>query len=363
MAWNEPGKRDPWRGNQKGPDFEDALRRLRERFGSLFGGSGGGSGGGNTGSIGVLVAVVAILLAWVALDSWSVINARDVGVVQRFGKKTRVMSPGFNLKWPRPIETVTKVKIKDVRLLADSVRMLTKDENIVQIDFNVQYQVSDAQKYLFHVKDVEDPTIKHAAESAVRQVIGGSAMDTILSGQGSELVAETKKVLQTTLDSYDAGIAVTEVNFQSVAPPHEVKESFDDVTNARENKQQTENEAQAYANKVVPEARGQAARIKAEAEGYRAERIARAEGDADRFNQLVAQYKTAPDVTRKRLYLETMQQVLKDNVKVLDSTNGRNLINLPMDRLVPAATSFSPGAGVLLRSADDANRATPGAQQ
>ncbi|TDR44115.1 protease FtsH subunit HflK [Tahibacter aquaticus] len=361
MAWNEPGKRDPWRGNQKGPDFEETLRRLRERVMSLFGGSGGTSSGSGSGG-GILVALVAIVLAWVALDSWSVVNARDVGVVQRFGKMTRVMSPGFNLKWPRPIETVTKVKTKDVRLLADSVRMLTMDENIVQIDFNVQYQVSDAQKFLFQVKDVEDPTVKQAAESAVRQVIGGSAMDTILSGQGSELVAETKRVLQTTLDSYDAGIIVNEVNFQSVAPPHEVKEAFDDVTNARENKQQTENEAQAYANQIVPEARGQAARIKAEAEGFRAERIARAEGDAARFNQLVAQYKSAPEILRRRLYLETMQQVLKDNIKVLDATGGRNLINLPIDRLVPAATSLSPGAGVLLQ-ADEAARASREAQR
>jgi len=352
MAWNEPGKRDPWRGNQKGPDMEDALRRLRERFGNLFGG-GGGNGGG---SGGILVAVIAILLAWLLLDSWSVINARDVGVVQRFGKQTRIMSPGFNLKWPRPIETVTKVKIKDVRLLADSVRMLTMDENIVSIDFNVQYQVSDAEKFLFRVKDVDNLTVKQAAESAVRQVIGGSAMDTILSGQGAELVAETKKVLQATLDSYDAGIAVTEVNFQSVAPPHEVKDAFDDVTNARENKQQIENEAQAYANKIVPEARGEAARIKAQAEGYRAERIARAEGDADRFNQLVSQYKAAPEVTRRRLYLETMQQVLHDSVKVIDSGNGRNLINLPVDKLVP-------GAGVLVQNPDDTTRAARGGQQ
>lgn len=357
MAWNEPGKRDPWRGNQKGPDIEETLRRLRERFGSLFGGAGGSGSGGS-----IAVVMAAILLAWLALDSWAVINARDVGVVQRFGKKTRVMSPGFNLKWPRPIETVTKVKIKDVRLLADSVRMLTMDENIVQIDFNVQYQVSDAEKFLFNVKDVDSLTVKQASESAVRQVIGGSAMDTILSGQGAELVAETKKVLQATLDGYDAGITVTEVNFQSVAPPHEVKDAFDDVTNARENKQQTENEAQAYANQVVPEARGQAARIKAESEGYRAERIARAEGEADRFNMLIAQYKAAPEVTRKRLYLETMQQVLRDNAKVVDASNGRSLINLPIDRLVPAATSLAPGAGVLAPSNDDTRTARGGQQ-
>jgi membrane protease subunit HflK len=348
MAWNEPGKRDPWRGNQKGPDLDETLRRLKERFGGLFG-SGGGSSGGGSGSGGFIVVIVALILAWVALDSWSVINAREVGVVQRFGQKERVLPPGFNLKWPRPIETVTKVEITKIRALEDKVRMLTMDENIVEISFNVQYQVGDAEKYLFRVKEPE-ATLKQAAESAVRQVIGGNEMDTILSGQGAELVSETKKVLQETLDSYESGLLVTEVNFQVVAPPHEVKEAFDDVTNARENKQQIENEAQAYANQVIPEARGQAARIKAQAEGFRSERIAIAQGEADRFTLLVQQYKAAPEVTRRRMYLETMQQVLAESVKVYDASNGRNILNLPLDRFAAASSGLQPGAGVLLQA-------------
>lgn len=356
MAWNEPGKRDPWRGNQKGPDLDETLRRLKERFGGLFGGGGSDSGSSSGGSGGFAIVVIALVLAWIALDSWSVINAREVGVVQRFGQKTRVLPPGFNLKWPRPIETVTKVEITKIRALEDKVRMLTMDENIVEISFNVQYQVGDAEKYLFRVKEPE-ATLKQAAESAVRQVIGGSEMDTILSGQGSELVSETKKVLQETLESYETGLLVTEVNFQVVAPPHEVKEAFDDVTNARENKQQIENEAQAYANQVIPEARGQAARIKAQAEGFRAERIAIAQGEAERFNLLVAQYKASPELMRRRLYLETMQQVLADSVKVLDGSNGRNILNLPLDRFNTPTGTLQPGTGVLLQALPDDARA------
>lgn len=336
MAWNEPGKRDPWRGSgQQGPDLENTLRRLKDSLGRLFG---GGPGGGSIGTL-----VIGVLLVLLLLDSWVSINAREVGVVQRFGQVSRVLPPGLNFKWPRPIETVIKVEVQRIRSLTDQVRMLTQDENIILIDFNVQYQVADAGKYLFKIKEPED-TLKQAAESAVRQVIGGNLMDKVLSGQGAELVSEAKKVLQQTLDSYESGLTVTEVNFQNLAPPHEVKEAFDDVTNARENKQQTENEAQAYANKVVPEARGAASRIKAEAEGYRAERIARAQGDAERFNLLVAQYKAASEVTRRRLYIETMQEVLAESAKVLDTTNGKNLITLPYDRLSPAGDALQRGA-------------------
>jgi membrane protease subunit HflK len=323
MAWNEPGKRDPWRGKDQGPDVEETLRKLKDGIGRLFGGGGGGGGGG------LVLFAAGLLLALLMLDSWSVINAREVGVVLRFGQFSRVMTPGFNLKWPRPIETVTKVETSSVRQVTDQVRMLTQDENIVLIDFNVQFQVTDAQKFLFKIRKPED-TLKQAAESAVRSVMGANDMDTILSPQGAELVTETRKVLQQTLDSYDCGIQVTDVSFQNSSPPHEVKPAFDDVNKAREDKQRIENNAQAYLNNVVPLARGEAAQVSAEAEGYRAERIARAQGDADRFNQLVSQYKAAPEVTRKRLYLETMQSVLSASNKVLDMSNGKNLINLPL---------------------------------
>lgn len=344
MAWNEPGKRDPWRGNQKGPDIEDGLRRLKEGLARLFGGGSGGGGG-------LAAVALGLLLAWIAWDSWITVNAREVGIVQRFGAYARVMTPGIGFKWPRPIETVTKVSVAEVKGVTDQVRMLTNDENIVLVEFNVQFQITDAKSYLFKVKDPDD-TLKQAAESAVRQVVGKNPMDSIISGRGSELVGDTKKILQETLDEYGAGLLVTDVSFQNVAPPHEVKEAFDDVTSAREDKQRIENEAQAYANKVVPEARGAAARIKAEAEGYRAERIANAQGDADRFSLLVAQYKLAPEVTRKRLYFETMQRVMTDSVKVLDTTAGKTFVTLPLDKLAPGLENALRG-GATMQAAPD----------
>jgi membrane protease subunit HflK len=337
MAWNEPGggKRDPWKSNNKSPDLDALLKRLQAAIGQIFGGMGSGGSGSR---LGIISLAVGVLVAWCIFDSWTVVDARQIGVVLRFGQFERVMHEGFNLKLPRPIEQVTKVEVTNVRSVEDQVRMLTQDENIIQIDFNVQYQIADAKHFLYSIRDPDD-TLKQAAESAVRQVIGSSEMDTALSGQGSELVSETKKVLQQTLDGYDSGIQVTDVNFKMVSPPSEVQKSFDDVNSAREDKQRIENQAQAYSNKVVPEARGEATRIKTEAEGYKAERIARAEGDAQRFGLLYGQYKAAPEVTRKRLYLETLQQVLSNSVKVLDMTNGKNLIYLPLDKLKGGADS------------------------
>ena len=353
MAWNEPGggKRDPWKSNNKPPDLDALLKRLQAAIGQIFGGRGAGSGGSGS-SLGIISLAVGVLVAWCVFDSWTVVDARQIGVVLRFGQFERVMHEGFNLKLPRPIEQVTKVEVTNVRSVEDQVRMLTQDENIIQIDFNVQYQIADAKHFLYSIRDPDD-TLKQAAESAVRQVIGGSEMDTALSGQGSELVSETKKVLQQTLDGYDSGIQVTDVNFKMVSPPSEVQKSFDDVNSAREDKQRIENQAQAYSNKVVPEARGEATRIKTEAEGYKAERIARAEGDAQRFGLLYGQYKAAPEVTRKRLYLETLQQVLSSSVKVVDMTNGKNLIYLPLDKLkggsdgAPTDAALAPVLGTV----------------
>jgi membrane protease subunit HflK len=323
MAWNEPGggqrdpQRNPWGGDGKGPDLDAALKRLRARFGKF------GSGG-------PLTIAIALVLAWLLLDSWVAIDAREVGVVLRFGQYSRTLPPGFHLKLPRPFEDVTKVATTQVRSVSDQVRMITHDENIVQVDFNVQYQVNDARKFLFSMRDPDD-TLHQAAEAAVRSVVGGSDMDTILSGQGAELVAQTRTELQKTLDGYASGIQVTEVSFQNVAPPQEVKAAFDDVNKAREDKQRIENEARAYASKVVPEARGAAARIAAEAQGYRAARIAAATGDAARFDLILAQYRAAPEVTRKRLWLETMESVLAGNRAVIDTSHGRNLLYLPVE--------------------------------
>jgi membrane protease subunit HflK len=334
MAWNEPGKGqgDPWnrkRPSNGKPNLDDLLKQLKDRFGKFGNGAGG-----------ILTVVVALLVLSVLFSSYTIVGAREAGVVLRFGQYSRTLPPGFHLKLPVPFETITKVEATRIRSVTDKVAMLTRDENIITIDFTVQYQVDDARKYLFSLND-PDGTTGAAAEAAVRSVIGGSDMDQILSAAGASLVAEAQTALQKTLDAYNSGLRVTEVSFQNVAPPNEVKDAFDDVNNAREDKQSIENGALAYASKVVPVARGDAARIAAEAAGYKAERIARAEGDADRFDLLLKQYQAAPEVTRKRLWLETMEQVMADNPKVIDGSDGRNIINLPAQ---PAAAANAAGA-------------------
>ncbi|TAM13437.1 MAG: FtsH protease activity modulator HflK [Rhodanobacter sp.] len=323
MAWNEPGggQRDPWNRQRPGNN-KFAPDQILKQFGKLFGGFGRGPGS-------VMTAIVVLVLVGLLMSSYTVIGARQVGVVLRFGAYTRTLPPGFHLKLPQPFESVDKVEATRIRSLNDRMSMLTRDENILTIDFTVQYQVDDARKYLFSVSD-PDASVGAAAEAAVRSVIGGSNMDQVLSAAGANLVTDAQKHLQHTLDLYHSGLRVTEVSFQNVAPPAEVKDAFDDVNTAREDKQSTENSALAYANKVVPVARGDAARIVAEAQGFKAERIAHAQGDTARFDLMLAQYKAAPAVTRKRLWLETMQEITAENAKVIDGSGGRNIINLPV---------------------------------
>ncbi|HET7844969.1 MAG TPA: FtsH protease activity modulator HflK [Xanthomonadales bacterium] len=326
MAWNEPGgkRRDPWQGGgDKPPDLDAVLKRVRDRFGGAFGGSGGG---------GVFLVVVAILLVWFMLDSWRSIDESNRGVVLRFGKHVRTMSPGLNFKWPAPIEQVFVVETTKVRSTGAEVKMLTRDENIVIVDFNVQYLVRDPVAFAFRVREPED-TLRQAAESAVRGVIGSSEMDVILSGERTALAAKAKESLQSTIDRYGTGLVVSELNLQNLRPPPEVKDAFDDAITAREDKQRIENEAQAYSSKVLPEARGQAARIRAEAEGDKAEAGARATGAAKRFELVAEQYRAAPEVTRKRLMLETMQQVLAGSPKVMVEGGGDKVLYIPVEGL------------------------------
>ncbi|WP_243039839.1 FtsH protease activity modulator HflK [Dyella sedimenti] len=380
MAWNEPGngQRDPWGKHRPAggkPGLEDLLRQWRNRLGRLGGGPGG-----------LFTIVLAFALVWVVYSSYTIVDARQAGVVLRFGKYARTLPPGFHLKLPGPIETVTKVGTTEIRSVSDKVRMLTSDENIISVDFNVQYQVSDARKYLFSLSGPPEDTLRQAAEAAVRTVVGANVMDNILTSQtGAQQAAaapatastavvpsaeasvmatsaaaaaaaqtrdtlqqQTREILQATLDEYDAGLVVTDVSFQNVAPPQEVKDAFDDVNAAREDKQGTENNARAYASQVVPVARGDAARIAAEAQGYAAQRVATATGDADRFNLILKEYKAAPDVTRRRLWLETIEDVMSNNPKVLDGSGGRNMIYLPLDR---ATGKDVPGVGAVMQSA------------
>jgi len=344
MAWNEPGsgkQRDPWKdsgggGDGPSPDFDAWLRKLRDRLGRIFGGGGGGIG----------VAVLGIVLAWIAWDSVMRINADETGVVLRFGRIARLAQPGLGFKFPRPIEMVIPVNTGKTLQTSDQVRMLTKDENIVLVDFYVQYRIGDATKFLFDVKDPNE-TLGQAAESAVRSVVGNSDMDTILSGQRSELVAKAKDVLQKTLEQYQTGLVLLDLNVQNVRPPAEVKDAFDDASRALQDKSRLEEDARAEASRIVPEARGDAAEIRARAEGDKSERVARAEGDAQRFNLVEAQYRAAPDITRKRLYIETMEDVLKETPKIIDGSGGKNLINLPAPLVAPATGATTLGTTVV----------------
>jgi len=346
MAWNEPGKRDPWQGKKPPQDLDEMLKRLREGIGRFFGSGAGGGASGGSGML--LLGVFAVVALWIGTTSVISIDAQQIGVVLRFGQFDRILGSGLNLKWPSPMEQVMKVEATSVKSVTDEVRMLTKDENIVQVSFNVQYQIADAKHYLFAASQ-PDETLKQAAESAVRQVMGRSEMDTILSGHGSEVVVDTKKLLQQTLDAYGVGIVVTEINFQRILPPEEVKKAFDDANNAGNNQKQVVNEAQAYAAQVVPNARGDAARIRAEAEGYKSAKIAAATGEAERFALIVAQYRAAPEVTRKRLYLETMQDVLSKTTKIIDGSNGKSMLYLPLDK-------FKDEAAAAAAAQDGANR-------
>lgn len=334
MAWNEPGnkRRDPWQSGGGGnePDLDAMLKRMREGFGRVFGGGGGGGGGG-----GFWLLVLGVVAIWFAFDSWRAIDESEKGVVLRLGKFDRIMGPGLNLKWPSPIEQVFVVEATRVRSTSDEVKMLTRDENLVIVDFNVQYQVSDPRQYQFAVKD-PDETLRQVSESAVREVVGASPMDVILSGERTALAETAQTALQEKLDLYGTGLTVTEFNFQNLRPPPEVKDAFDDAITAREDKQRIENEAQAYASKVLPEAGGQAARVRAEAQGDRDAAVAVAQGAADRFSMLVEQYKAAPEVTRKRLYLETMQEVLAGSPKVMVDADGDRVLYLPLEKLAPS---------------------------
>jgi len=339
MAWNQPGKggQSPWRGKPGGGGMDAFTQRLRDWF--------GGPGGG-IGPLGWAGVALALLLVF---NSFKLIDEQQRGVVQRFGAFNRVMGPGANFKWPWPVETVTVVNANTIQSLEDSVRVLTRDENIVDIKFNVQYQVSDPRSFLYSFRDDRlvdgtpaqgRETLQNAAESAVREVVGNNTMDTVLF-ERSKLIVAAKQHLQESLDHYQTGLRVTEFNLQNARPPEEVKPAFDDAISAREDKNRIESEARAYASKIVPEARGQAQRIKAESEGYRAATIAKAEGDARRFTLLAEQYRKAPEVTRKRLYLETMQEVLAQNRKVVAGRDN-NILYLPLDGANPSAAPAAP---------------------
>lgn len=340
MPWKEPGKgdKDPWKsGGQQPPDLEEIFGNVSKRLQSIFGGGSGKSSdsesGGGSGTGGAFLLVVLLVVFWAGWDSVHIIDEAEQGVVLRFGKFSRVVNPGFNMTLPRPFETLSVVNVSNVRVVEDRGHMLTGDENLVEFIYKVQYRINNAQHFLFEVRDPE-LTLRQAAESALRESVGTNGLDAILEGTARTKVRiETQRVLQETLDLYQAGLQVTEFNLVDVNVPMQVREAYSDVIRAREDRERFTEEARVHANSVIPGARGTAARIEQEAAGYKASTIALAEGEANRFSQVLTEYKLAPKVTRKRLYLETMENVLGRNKKVfLDVDSSGNILYLPLDQ-------------------------------
>ena len=343
MAWNEPGggnnkgPKDPWGGGDQGPpDLDEALKKLQEKLGGMFGGSkgsGGSSGGGGIAFSGTLLGVIAIgaLIVW-GLMGFYQIDQQERAVVLRFGKYHDTVQPG--LQWNPPlIDEVIKVNTTKVRAASLREIMLTQDENIVEVRLSVQYVINDPKKFVLQVRDPER-SLQHAAQSALRHVVGGNSMDLVLTEGRAKIGLDVDDRLQEYLDLYETGILVSKVNVDESKPPTQVQEAFDDVIKAREDEERVKNEAQAYANAVVPEARGSAQRQIEEASAYKEEVIANAEGEADRFNKLLAEYEKAPQVTRERLYLDALQGVYSNTNKVMvDVEGGNNMMYLPLDKL------------------------------
>ncbi len=351
MAWNEPGgngDKDPWsknrgnRGNQGPPDLDEVFKNLQKKFGSLFGGKGGGSGGGSAGSsaggFGIAIVVVILLVFWMATGFYKVEEA-ERGVVFRFGQHVYTTQKGLHWHLPTPIESVEKVDVTKVYTIPLNSTMLTQDENIVDILGTVQYQIDDAEKYLFNVRNPEI-SLSQVTESALRQSIGRSKMDYVITEGRGEIAIQVRGIIQEIVNNYQTGLIIFKVNIQSAKPPEAVKDAFDDVTQAREDEERFKNEAEAYRNEVIPKARGAAARMREEADAYQNEVIARAEGEAARFKQLLKEYKKAPEITRERLYIDMMESVLSNSSKVMvDVEGGNNLLYLPLDKLMDRQSS------------------------
>ncbi|TNF63821.1 MAG: FtsH protease activity modulator HflK [Burkholderiales bacterium] len=377
--------------NQGPPDLDELWRDFNRKLGGMLGnrgggrGGSGGSGGGGMGGFnpspktaGIGVGLIAGVAALVWLGTgFFIVQEGQQAVITQFGKYHATVGAGFNWRFPYPIqrhETVFVTQLRSVDVGRDNIvpatglresSMLTQDENIVDIKFVVQYRLNDARAFLFETRDPDVAVLK-AAETAVREVVGAMRMDAVLAEERDQIAPRVRNLMQTILDRYNVGIEVTGVNLQQggVRPPEQVQAAFDDVLKASQERERSKNEAEAYANDVVPRARGTAARLLEEAEGYRARIVAQAEGDAQRFSSVLAEYQRAPVVTRERMYIDTMQEVYSNVTKVLvDSRSGSNLLYLPLDKIMqmsgqpaaagatvapsgpmPSSTTTSPGA-------------------
>ncbi|MDO8413370.1 MAG: FtsH protease activity modulator HflK [Gallionellaceae bacterium] len=372
------GLNDPQWGNRNSspPDLEAILRDLNKKIASLFGIKSGGPKGPNSNGVnkfgsGIGLLIVIVILIWVA-SGFYIVDASQRGVVLRFGKYVEATQPGPRWHFPFPIESVEVVSLSQVRTVAvgyrDNVKnkilkealMLTDDENIIDIQFAVQYFLKDPADFLFNNR-APDENVRQAAETAVREIVGKNKMDFVLYEGREQVAAATTKLIQDILDRYKTGIMVSKVTMQNAQPPEQVQAAFDDAVKAGQDRERQKNEGQAYANDVVPRAKGAAARLMQEAEGYKQSVIASAEGDASRFKQVVAEYEKAPGVTRERMYIDMMQQILTSSTKVLvDQKSGSgNLLYLPLDKLIqstnPAADTSTAAKPAMEHAAPPVN--------
>lgn len=351
MAWNDPGGKDPWGNNQGGgapPDLDEALRKLKQKLERMFGGKGGGSGSSSGGGFGsakvpILIGIVALLIFW-AWQGVYIINEKERGVVLRFGEYHKTIGPG--LSWqPWLLDTVFVEPVTSERQYSATGLMLTKDENIVQVPLTVQYNIESVEDFVLNIRS-PNQTLEQATDSAIRHVVGSSTLNEVLSEGRQVLREEVHRRLQNYLDSYGSGVNVVDITLQRGAPPDAVREAFDDVNAAEADRDRMIDEAEAYRNGVLPEARGRAQRTIEEAQAYRGRVVEQAKGDASRFNQLYTQYELAPDVMRERLYLDAMQQVLSNSSKVMlgAEEGGSNLLYLPLDKMMSGSSSSSSGS-------------------
>jgi modulator of FtsH protease HflK len=368
--------------NQGPPDLDELWRDFNRKLGGLFGrrgrrgGDGGfGGGGGNfqpdmkSAGVGAGLIVLVLFLIWLGTGIF-IVQEGQQAVITRFGKYHSTVGAGFNYRLPYPVErheTVYVTQIRSVDVGRDSViratglkdsAMLTEDENIVEIKFAVQYRLNDARAWLFESKNPAE-TVMHSAETAVREVVGKMRMDSALAEERDQIAPRVRQLMQNILDRYKIGVEVVAVNLQQggVRPPEQVQAAFDDVLRAGQERERVKNEAQAYANDIIPRARGAAARLKEESDAYKARIVAQAQGDAQRFKSILVEYQRAPQVTRDRMYLDAMQQIYGNVTKILvDSRQGQNLLFLPLDKIMqqvtqggpavePATAPTAPGAG------------------
>ena len=339
MAWNEPGnnEKDPWKNkggkNQGPPDLDDLLKDIGNKFGGIFGGkkSGGGSGKSFS-SIGIMILLVVAILVY-AFNGFYTIKEAEKGIVLRFGQYAGMIEPGLSWKWTF-VDRIIPVDMQTTRNLPSSGFMLTKDENVVRVEMEIQYRVVDARNYIFSVTNA-DESLSESLDSALRYVIGHAKMDDILTSGREEVRQAVWQELEKIIEPYNLGLIIVDVNFKDARPPEEVKDAFDDAISAQEDEVRFLREAEAYARGIEPRARGRVKRLEQEALAYKAQILLDAEGDVARFNKLLPEYQAAPEVTRQRMYLKSMENVYSNTSKVMvDVDGGNNMIYLPLDKIM-----------------------------